>query len=40
MADPQDLTAAKGTYESFIGTLKWALPLIAAIAAFVVFVIS
>lgn len=40
MADPQDLTAAKGTYESFIGTLKWTLPLIAAITALIVVLIS
>jgi hypothetical protein len=40
MADPQNMNAARGTYESFIGTLKWALPVIAAIAAFVVFLIS
>jgi len=40
MADPQDLTAAKSMYDSFIGTLKWTLPLIAVIAAFVVFLIS
>jgi hypothetical protein len=40
MADPQDLTAAKSTYDSFIGTLKWSVPALAAIAALVVVVIS
>jgi len=40
MADPQDLTAAKGTYDSFIGTLKWSVPAIAVIAAIIVVLIS
>ena len=40
MTDPQNMNAANSTYDSFIATLKWSLPLIAAIAAFVVFLIS
>jgi len=40
MAEQQDLQAANGFYESFIGTLKWTIPLIALIAAAVVVLIS
>lgn len=40
MANPHDMKAARGTYDSFIGMLKWAVPLIAAIALFVVILIS
>jgi hypothetical protein len=40
MSDPQNMNAARGTYESFIGTLKWTLPLIAAITVLVVVLIS
>lgn len=40
MADPQDMTAANGTYDSFIGTLKWTLPMIAALAALIIVLIS
>jgi hypothetical protein len=39
-ANPQDITAARGTYDSFIGTLKWSVPLIAVIAVIVVLVIA
>ncbi|MGX7894831.1 aa3-type cytochrome c oxidase subunit IV [Tsuneonella sp. HG222] len=35
-----DMNAAKKTYSGFIGLLKWSVPLIALIAAFVVFLIS
>ncbi|MGB3798002.1 MAG: aa3-type cytochrome c oxidase subunit IV [Alteraurantiacibacter sp.] len=37
---PQDIKAAKGTYDSFIGMLKWSVPLIAVIALFVVILIA
>jgi len=40
MSNPHDMKAAKGTYESFIGTLKWSVPLIAVIAAIVIILIS
>ncbi|GEM_PF-159960 len=35
-----DMKAAKATYDSFIGTLKWSVPLIAALVAFVVYLIA
>ncbi len=37
---PHDLKAARGTYDSFIGLLKWAVPLIALIALVVVILIA
>lgn len=40
MSDPQNMNAANSTYASFIATLKWTLPLIAAISALVVVLIS
>lgn len=40
MSDPQDMKAHEGTYSSFIGMLKWAIPVIALIAALVVYLIS
>ncbi len=40
MSNPHDMKAAKGTYESFIGTLKWSVPLIAVIAIFVIILIA
>ena len=40
MAQPQNMKDAEATYSSFIGTLKWTVPLIAVLAAIVVVVIS
>lgn len=40
MSNPHDMKAAKGTYEGFIGALKWSVPLLAAITAFVVLLIA
>lgn len=40
MSDPQELKAHEGTYASFIGMLKWSVPLIAVIAAIVVALIA
>ena len=40
MADPQDMTAANRTYSSFIGMLKWVVPLIAVIALVIIFLIA
>ena len=40
MDNPHNMKAARGTYSSFIGTLKWAVPLILAITFFVVLLIS
>ena len=35
-----DMKMAEKTYSSFIANLKWSVPLIAAIAAFVVILIA
>ncbi|WP_423142712.1 aa3-type cytochrome c oxidase subunit IV [Parablastomonas sp. CN1-191] len=35
-----DIKAANATYESFIGMLKWTVPLLAVIALVVVLIIS
>ena len=35
-----DMNAATKTYGSFVNVLKWSVPLIALLAAFVVFLIS
>lgn len=35
-----DMDSATRTYDWFIGLLKWSVPLIAIIAAFVVFLIA
>ena len=40
MSNPHDMKAAKGTYESFIGTLKWSVPLISVIALFIIILIA
>ena len=40
MDSANDMKAHSRTYGSFIGTLKWAVPLIALIALFVVILIS
>ncbi|WP_267900639.1 hypothetical protein [Aurantiacibacter spongiae] len=40
MSNPRDMKAANSTYASFIGTLKWSVPLIALIVLFVVILIS
>lgn len=40
MAHTQDVTAARETYEGFIRLIKIASPIIALIAAFVVYLIS
>ena len=40
METRQDMKAANRTYESFIASLKWSVPLIAAIAALVVIIIA
>lgn len=40
MASANDMDRAKSTYGSFIGMLKWAVPLIAVIAAVVVILIA
>ncbi|MGB3753659.1 MAG: hypothetical protein WA954_07150 [Parerythrobacter sp.] len=36
----ENMEDARRTYGSFMGTLKWSVPLIAAIAAFVVILIA
>ena len=40
MAHEQDLSDARETYAGFIGTLKWSVPLVAALVALVVILIS
>jgi tRNA threonylcarbamoyladenosine modification (KEOPS) complex Pcc1 subunit len=40
MAHTQDVTAARETYEGFIRLIKIASPIIAVLAAFVVYLIS
>jgi len=40
MAPANDMQAAKKTYEGFVTMLKWAVPIIALVALFVVVLIS
>ncbi|MBD3728918.1 MAG: aa3-type cytochrome c oxidase subunit IV [Sphingomonadales bacterium] len=40
MASANDMKAAEKTYEGFIALLKWSVPAIALITAFVVFLIA
>lgn len=35
-----DMENAQSTYDRFMGTLKWTVPVIAVIVAFVVFLIA
>jgi len=40
MASSNDYKSAEKTYSTFIGTLKWSVPLIALVAAIVVILIA
>jgi hypothetical protein len=40
MAPADDMKAAEKTYSGFVTLLKWAVPIIALIALFVIFLIS
>jgi len=40
MSSGQDMKSANQTYSSFISAVKWSTPLIALIAAVVVYLIS
>lgn len=40
MASGNDMKAAQETYSGFIGAVKWATPLIALLAAFVVYLLA
>ncbi|MEO0062954.1 MAG: hypothetical protein RLZZ08_1514 [Pseudomonadota bacterium] len=40
MESANDMKAAAGTYESFIATLKWTVPLLAVIVALIVIIIA
>ncbi|WP_454597006.1 aa3-type cytochrome c oxidase subunit IV [Qipengyuania sp. SM2507] len=40
MASPHDITKATKTYDSFIGSLKWVVPLIAIITLVIVILIA
>ncbi|MFB0613255.1 hypothetical protein [Aurantiacibacter poecillastricola] len=37
---PHDMKAARSMYDSFIGTLKWSVPLLAVIALIIVIIIA
>ncbi len=39
MASANDIKAARATYEGFINMIKYAVPVIALIVAFVIFLI-
>ncbi|MEN7536988.1 hypothetical protein [Aurantiacibacter flavus] len=40
MAQQQDMNDARDTYSGFISTLKWTVPLVAALVALVVILIA
>lgn len=40
MASANDMKAAKNTYDSFIASLKWTVPLICVITAIVIVLIA
>ena len=40
MANPHDLKAAEKTYGSFVGVLKWSVPLLAVLTLLVVILIA
>lgn len=40
MASPHDINKATKTYDSFIGSLKWVVPLIALVVFIVVLLIA
>ncbi len=40
MAEPQDITAAKGTYEGFLTFFKWGAIASAIVTGFVVLLIA
>ncbi len=40
MASANDMKAHQGTYGSFVGLLKWSVPIIAVIVLIVIFLIS
>lgn len=40
MASANDMNAAKKTYGSFIGILKWSVPLLAVITMLIVILIA
>lgn len=40
MASGNDMKAHAGTYDGFIGLLKWSVPLLAVIALVVVLIIA
>jgi hypothetical protein len=39
MASANDIKAARATYEGFVGMIKYAVPVIVLLVAFVVFLI-
>ena len=40
MAPSNELNTAERTYSGFVGTIKWAVPIIALIVLFIIFLIS
>ncbi len=40
MASPHDITKATNTYERFIGSLKWIVPLLAIVTLVIVVLIA
>lgn len=40
MAPPNPMKKAEKTYGNFIGALKWAVPLIAALVLFLILIIA
>ena len=40
MANPHDMKAATGTYEGFITTVKWSVPLLAVLTLIIVVLIA
>lgn len=40
MSNHQDMKAAQSTYENFISTLKWAVPLVAILTFIIILIIS
>ncbi len=40
MASPHDITKATNTYERFIGSLKWIVPLLAIVTLVIIILIA
>lgn len=40
MASPHDITKATKTYDRFVGSLKWIVPLLAVVTFIIIILIS